>query len=318
MLELERVDLIPLFFLLGMLAAWIKSDLAIPEDISKFLSIYLLLSLGLKGGQEVAKAANPSALWVTALLGLLCCWLIAVAYFALLRKSVGIANATALAASFGSVSAVTYIAGEGLLSNLGVPFSGHMVAVMALMELPAIMLALYYYKKNLTRGDGSGTVFQGNLLAAKSVVLLLGGFAIGMAMPAESFQQIAPVFKDPFKGVLAFFLLDLGLLAQRQLRSAWEYRLKALLIAIGGPLIFGAITCVAANLAGLERGDAFLLSVLAGSASYIAAPAAIRASVPTANPGLYVALPLGLTFPFNLTLGLPFYYWLSGALSRVL
>lgn len=314
MIELEKIDLIPLFFFLGMVAAWMKSDLEIPESVSKFLSIYLLLSLGLKGGQEVAKAASPSALMVSALLGLLFCWLIAFTYFKLLRKPLGAANAAGLAASFGSVSAVTYIAAEALLSNLQISFSGHMVAVMAIMEVPAIILALFYFRRSLTSGDARLPSFEGGLFSAKSVVLLLGGFLIGSLMPSASFAQIAPVFKDPFKGVLAFFLLDLGILAQRQLSSAWAYKFKALFIGVLGPISFGTLMSFIGTGVGLERGDVFLLSVLAGSASYIAAPAAVRASVPGANPSLYVALPLGLTFPFNLTLGLPYYYWLTGVL----
>jgi hypothetical protein len=317
MFELEKVDLIPLFFFLGMSAAWMKSDLEVPESVSKFLSIYLLLSLGLKGGQEVAKAASPYSLLVAALLGLLFCWLIAAAYFKSLQRKLGAANAASLAASFGSVSAVTYIAAEALLTNLRVPFSGHMVAVMAIMEVPAIIIALFYFRRSLTLGEAHLPSFQGGLFSAKSVVLLLGGFFIGSLMPATSFFQIAPVFKDPFKGVLAFFLLDLGILAQRQLGAAWAYRAKAIFIAILAPLGFGTLMLAVATAVNLERGDSFLLSVLAGSASYIAAPAAIRSSIQGANPSLYVALPLGLTFPFNLTLGLPYYYWLSGALQTL-
>lgn len=312
MFDLAKIDLIPLFFFLGMIAAWLKSDLEIPEPISKFLSIYLLLSLGLKGGQEVAKAVSPAALLVSVLLGLLFCWLISKTFFAALKRPLGAANAAGLAASFGSVSAVTYIAAEALLTNLKISFSGHMVAVMAIMEVPAIILALYYFRRSFDSTGVQLPSFQGGLFSAKSVVLLLGGFVIGSVMPPASFEQIAPVFKDPFKGVLAFFLLDLGILAQRQLHSAWAYKAKALVVGIMGPLVFGTMMSLVATASGLERGDVFLLSVLAGSASYIAAPAAIRSSIPGANPSLYVALPLGLTFPFNLTLGLPYYFWLSG------
>jgi hypothetical protein len=313
MQHLINIDLIVLFFFLGVIGSWLKSDLAIPDAVSRFLSIFLLLSLGLKGGHEVRFAQDLTGFGSALIIGMATCIAIPLVAFYSLRRSVGPANATAIAASYGSVSAVTFITAIGLLANEGITSSGYMIAVMALMEIPAILLAFWIYKlyapvqKN---AEGSSSI-----LTSKSVVLLLGGFVIGLLMNESSWESIAPVMKDSFKGVLAFFLLDLGIAAQRQLKPAWQHKTLALIIACFFPLLVGTIVLVITGFTEMSAGDQILMAVLAGSASYIAAPAAIRSSIPEANPSLYVALPLALTFPMNVVFGIPFYIELNQLLN---
>ncbi len=306
-------DLTFLFFFLGVVAAWLKSDLEIPIPISKFLSVFLLLSLGLKGGHEVAIAPDLSGFYIVSLLGLSSCVLIPYYLFPLLKRRIGPSDAAALAACYGSVSAVTLVAAQEFLRIQGIAFSGYMVALMALMEIPAILIALNFYRRSNLTADSQTQA--PSMFTAKSVVLLLGGFLIGFAMNESSWAGIAPVVQGNFKGVLAFFLLDLGLAAQKQLREAWRYKATALFTACLLPLVHGSVILLLGHWTGVERGDLILLAVLAGSASYIAAPAAIRASIPLANPSLFVALPLAMTFPMNVVLGIPFYSWLSSLLS---
>lgn len=306
------LDLIVLFFFLGVLASWAKSDLEFPEAISKFFSIFLLLSLGLKGGQEVRNAENLEGFSEVLLLGLSSCALIPLVLFSALRKKLGPADAAGIAAAYGSVSAVTLIAAQGALTNHGIAYSGYMTAVMALMEIPAIMIALSLYRRARGAPDsGSGGP---SLWATKSVVLLLGGFLIGALMTPSSFASIAPVVRDSFKGVLAFFLLDLGIAAQRHARAAWRHNGPALVLGVFAPLIHGTLALAASSFFAISLGDRVLLAVLVGSASYIAAPAAIRSAIPQANASLYVALPLALTFPVNLVLGIPLYVQLASRL----
>jgi uncharacterized protein len=312
--SLVSFDLTFLFFFLGVVASWIKSDLEVPESASKFLSVFLLLSLGLKGGHEVAIATDLSEFYLVSIIGLASCVLIPYYMFPLLKGRLGAPNAAALAACYGSVSAVTLIAAQEFLKLRGIEFSGYMVALMALMEIPAILIALCFFRR-ACRVSNSNTKAP-SILAAKSVVLLVGGFLIGLAMNDTSWEGIAPVVQGNFKGVLAFFLLDLGLSAQKQLREAWKFKGMALLTACLLPLINGTAVLMVAHWANVSQGDQIILAVLAGSASYIAAPAAIRSSIPTANPSLFVALPLAMTFPMNVLIGIPIYHWLSSFLIQ--
>jgi len=315
MSHLANFDLIILFFILGAFASWIRSDLEVPDSVSKFLSIFLLLSLGLKGGHEVRVAENLFGFLPTLSIGLISCFALPVVLFFALKNRLGIANASALSASYGSVSAVTFITAQGILENEGISFSGYMVAVMALMEIPAILIGVFLYQKFSSASHIGNRSLLKSILSTKSVVLLLGGFFIGVSMNEGSWGGIAPVVQDCFKGVLAFFLLDLGIIAQRQLREAWKSKAIASPIAIFTPLIFGSIALVAGHFLGLSQGDQILLGVLVGSASYIAAPAANRSSIPEANPSLYLALPLALTFPMNLVVGIPLYIELSSMIA---
>lgn len=313
--HLLNIDLIVLFFFLGALASWMKSDLELPQAISKFLSIFLLLSLGLKGGHEVRSAEELSGFALALALGLATCIVVPVYLYFWLRRKLGLANAAALAACYGSVSAVTLITAQGMLENENIAFSGYIVAVMALMEVPAIIIAFYLYRRSIgyNAGEGSNTLLS--LLSAKSVVLLVGGFIIGLLMNETSWAALAPVVQDCFKGVLAFFLLDLGVAAQRQLGEAWRYKATAIMVACVLPLVHGSAALLGGSLLGLAAGDQILMAVLAGSASYIAAPAAISANLPEASPSLYTALPLALTFPMNVVFGIPLYIELAQRLG---
>lgn len=312
--HLSSIDPVILFFFLGMLASWMRSDLEIPQATAKFLSIFLLTSLGLKGGHEVRMAQDLGQLGPILLIGIFSCLAIPAYMYFWLRRSLGAANAAALAAAYGSVSAVTFIAAKGFLNNEQIPFSGFMVAVMALMEIPAIVLAISLYRRERGRAltdESASEVHRGSIWSAKSVVLLLGGFVIGFLMNEPAWESVRPVVKDAFKGVLAFFLLDLGISAQRQLANAWKYKWSAILIGCLTPAIHGCLTLLVARIFGVSLGDQVLLAVLAGSASYIAAPAAIRGSISEANPSLYVALPLALTFPVNVLVWIPVYIGLA-------
>lgn len=311
MSHLGNLDLSILFFVLGAFASWIKSDLEIPEPVAKFLSIFLLLSLGLKGGHEVRIAENLNGFLPSLSLGLASCFVLPVILFLVLKNRLGFANAAAVSASYGSVSAVTFVTAQSILGNEGLDFSGYMVAVMALMEIPAILIAVYLYQNSLSHSKNSNWHVFKSIFSAKSVVLLLGGFIIGISMNQGSWGSIAPVVQGSFKGVLAFFLLDLGVVAQRQLREAWKYKLVAIPIALLAPLAFGALALLVGHWSGISQGNQILLAVSVGSGSYIAAPAAIRSSIPNANPSLYLAMPLALTFPMNLLFGIPFYIEMS-------
>lgn len=316
MSHFANFDLIILFFVLGALASWVKSDLEISESISKFLSIFLLLSLGLKGGHEVRISESFLGFAPVISLGLISCLVLPLCMFFLVKSRLGAADSAALSASYGSVSAVTFITAQGILESKGISFSGYMVAIMALMEIPAILIAVYLYKRFSNDSRFGHSIFA-SIFSAKSVVLLLGGFVIGILMNEKSWTGISPVVQGSFKGVLAFFLLDLGVIAQKQFKKAWNYKSVVLPLAFIFPLLSGTIAMVGGHFLGIPQGDLVLLATLIGSASYIAAPAAIRASVPEANPSLYLAMPLALTFPLNIIFGIPFYIELSRLITQV-
>ena len=317
MSQLANFDLIILFFILGAVASWMRYDLEISESVSKFLSIFLLLSLGLKGGHEVRFAESLTGFMPSISLGLISCLALPVAMFFLIKNRLGIANASALSASYGSVSAVTFITAQGILENEGLAFSGYMVAIMALMEIPAILMGVFLYQKFSKTSASSPSIFS-SIFSAKLVVLLLGGLATGLAMNEKSWNGISPVIQGSFKGVLAFFLLDLGIVAQKQLREAWKFKFIIVPLAIIFPLFRRTTSLAIGHFIGVSPGDLVLLATLVGSASYIAAPVAMRTSIPAANPRLYLALPLSLTFPMNLLFGIPFSiemsFWLPNSL----
>lgn len=310
-------DLIILFFVLGSVASWIRSDLEVPDSVSKFLSIFLLLSLGLKGGHEVRVANDLFGFLPSLSLGLASCLAFPLVIFFILKNRLGVANASALSASYGSVSAVTFITAQSILENEGIASSGYLVAVMALMEIPAILIGVFLYEKFRGSTVNTNRSIIKSILSTKSFVLLIGGFIIGLSMNPGSWSSIAPVIQGSFKGVLAFFLLDLGIVAQKQLREAWKFKKFVMPVAVVLPLLFGSLSLLVGAFLGLSQGDQIIMAVLAGSASYIAAPATIRASIPDANPGLYLALPLAITFPMNLIFGIPFYIEVSQWLSAL-
>lgn len=298
-----------LFFLLGALAALARSDLAIPEPIAKAMSLYLMAAIGLKGGVSVAAHGLEAGLIWAALAALALSFLLPLPAFALLRGFGRLdgTNAGAVAAHYGSVSVVTYVTATEMLRIAGTPPAGYMVAALALMETPAIVSGLLLARRSAGQGtrDGDNAGLWHEVLLNGAVVLLIGSFVIGMIAGPERFAPVAPVFEGGFRGILCLFLLDMGLIAVRRLRDARSLTLRLATIAILLPVVNGAIGVGIGTLIGLDVGSAAALGVLAASASYIAVPAAMRLALPSADPGLYLAMSLGITFPFNVVVGIP-------------
>lgn len=301
-----------LFFVFGLFAGRLRSNLEIPPPIARFLSLYLLMALGLKGGFALAK----SGLTTEVSLSLACALLLAVAVpilgYGLLKQVVNRFDAAALAATYGSVSAVTFITAVQFLDNRGLAYGGHMAAAMALMESPAIIMAVLL--ANLARQRDSGSTHRPPMkhilhesLTDGAQLLLLGSMAVGLLTGESGKAAMQPFTGDLFKGMLAFFLLDMGLLAARNLGSLRGRSPWLLGYALGAPLVHASLALSLAVLCGLSAGNATLLMVLAASASYIAVPAVVRVAIPEANPSLYFGMSLGLTFPFNILVGIPLY-----------
>ncbi|MGK7394739.1 MAG: sodium-dependent bicarbonate transport family permease [Candidatus Cyclobacteriaceae bacterium M3_2C_046] len=304
-----------LFFFLGLLARWIKSDLEIPPTISKFLSLYLLFSIGLKGGAELQHSGFTPEVFSALGLALFLSVLVPVYSFYILKKRFDIYNAGAIAATYGSISAVTFVTAISFLQASQVKFGGFMVASMALMESPAIVLGVLLIRL-YSQGNGqeSISVVIREAFTNGSVVLILGALIIGVAVPDQQMAAIEPFSQDLFKGILTFFLLDMGLLAGKRLQGLRQSGWFAFLFALLSPLINASIALLLAYWIGLSPGNTLLIMVLAASASYIAVPAALRMAVPEANPGIYIPMSLALTFPFNIIIGIPLYYYLINLL----
>ncbi|MEM9099109.1 MAG: sodium-dependent bicarbonate transport family permease [Pseudomonadota bacterium] len=297
-----------LAFILGVGAALARSDLTFPEAAAKALSIYLLFAIGFKGGVSVTDHGVDATLLLTLLLGVLLSALIPFIAFALLQVMTRLdrTNAAAVAAHYGSISIVTFVAGTSVLESQGIKAEGFMVAVAAAMEAPAILSALWLLSRNgSTRMDAR---LWREILFNGSIVLLVGSFVIGLITGPDGMTEIEGLMVAPFKGALCLFLLDMGLIAGRGLRQS-RGLLTFSLVGFGilMPMIGAVLGAGAALLLSLSTGGTLLLMVLSASASYIAVPAAMRVAVPEADPGIYLTLSLGITFPFNLTLGLPIY-----------
>ncbi len=307
-----------LFFLLGMIAALVRSDLAIPDAFAKALSLFLILAIGFKGGAAVAAHGLDAQLALTGLAGIAFSFLVPFLGFALLRATTGLGrvDAAAVAAHYGSVSLVTFIAASALLAQAGVTSSGGMVAVLAVMETPAILAGLLLARRaGPDRAPTGGTILHEVFLNG-AVVLLLGAFAIGALTGERGMAVLAPLIVTPFQGILCLFLLDMGLIAgARLLASGGRLAPSVLAFALYMPLLGAALGTAASLAIGLGTGDALLFITLCASASYIAVPAALRLALPQANAGIYLTLALAVTFPFNLTLGLPLYAFLAQAIQ---
>jgi hypothetical protein len=308
---------IVLSFALGLGAALAKSDLSIPEAAAKALSIYLLFAIGFKGGVSVADHGVDLTLGLSLVAGVLLSALLPLIAFALLRaiSRMDSLNAAAVAGHYGSISIVTFVAASSILESRGIGSEGYMVAVAAAMEAPAILAALWL----VSRGEGGGRMDPGlyrEIMLNGSIVLLLGAFAIGWITGPEGLAQIDSFIVAPFKGVLCLFLLDMGLVAGRGMKKGRDaLGTGSLVFGIAMPLIGGAAGLLAALALGLSTGGTVLLMTLSASASYIAVPAAMRVALPEANPSIYLTLSLGVTFPFNLTLGIPIYLAAAQALT---
>ncbi len=298
-----------LFFFLGVLACVVGSDLEIPQPLPKFFSLYLLLSIGFKGGVELAKSGfHAEVAWTLAAAVGMAMLLPAVTFF-ILRRKLDVSNAAAVAATYGSISAVTFIAATSFLSLLNLKSSGYMVAAMALMESPAIVVGIALARFTATRKE-RGFDWSGLLRDAffnGSVLVLVGALVIGMMTGEAGGKALAPFTTDIFKGMLCLFLLDMGLVSARRLEAIKQLGAFPIGFALAVPLVSAALAILLARLIGLGCGDALLFTTLCASASYIAVPAAMRMALPEANPGLYVTMSLAITFPFNIILGLPLY-----------
>ncbi|MEC9344817.1 MAG: sodium-dependent bicarbonate transport family permease [Pseudomonadota bacterium] len=307
-----------LSFVLGLLAALARSDLTFPEAVAKGLSLYLLFAIGFKGGVGVAAHGVDARLVAALLTGVALSFLLPFLAYGLLRTlaTVSVVDAAAVAGHYGSISIVTFLAATSLLAGTGIASEGYMVAVAAAMEAPAILSALWLASRGRGADERVGGDLWREILLNGSIVLLLGAFVIGWVTGADGLAQIEAFIVVPFKGVLCLFLLDMGLVAGRGLRSSGQV-LSPGTVAFGVlmPLAGAALGLAGGLLLGLSQGGVVLLMVLAASASYIAVPAAMRVALPAANPALSLTLALGVTFPFNLTLGIPLYTMVARALT---
>jgi hypothetical protein len=311
-----------LFFFLGVIAVAVRSDLEIPGQIAKALSLYLLFAIGFKGGVALAESAVDATVVLTLLAAMAMSALIPIYTFFLLRRRMPVADAAAVAATYGSVSAVTFVTAAGYLDIQGVDWSGYLVAAMALMESPAIIIGILLYSRYAGKATSAANSFSWKQLLNESmfngsVLLILGSMLIGWITGSEGMAQVQPLVKDLFLGLLCLFLLDMGIVAARRFRdflqtadSAQRGRHLRLMLAtaLGIPLLNAMVALGLARLLGLSEGNALLFVVLAASGSYIAVPAAMRLALPEASPGTYLTMSLAITFPFNLLIGIPAYH----------
>ena len=299
-----------LAFALGLVATLLRSDLRFPEAVTSLLSTYLLFSIGLKGGIELRNAslgdiAAPTL--VTLVIGLL----VPVVAYRVARTFVGlsVADAASMAAHYGSVSAVTFSAAETFTRAAGTLGEGYLPALVALLEIPGIVVAMVIASRALGGRDLRSAVHE--VVTGKSIMLLVGGLLIGCFANQQGIEKVQPLFKDLFAGVLVLFLLDLGTLAAQRLKTLKAVGIRLVVFAIGMPIIFGTVGVLGGTLAGLSVGGAAVLGAMAASASYIAAPAAVRVGLPEADVGLSLGAALGMTFPFNLAIGIPLFHELA-------
>jgi hypothetical protein len=298
-----------LFFILGVLAVKLKSDLEIPPTSAKFIALYLMISIGFKGGQELSHSEFTSGIFWALAFGVLLSASIPFYTFFILKRKLGVPNAAAIAAAYGSISAVTFVAAAAFLEAQGISFGGHMVAVMALMEAPAIISGVILLRKNTpSKSEGGLKQIIIHAFTNSSVLLILGSLVIGLIADEKQAEGIKPFITDIFKGFLAVFLLDMGITSGRKLKAFFKTGFFSSLFATLIPLINGVIVAYISQWVSPEVGDRLIFAILAASASYIAVPAAMKLSNPEADEGLYVPMALAVTFPFNLTLGMPIYW----------
>ncbi len=302
-----------LFFFLGMTAIFVKSDLEVPPPIPKLFSLYLLFAIGFKGGVELAKSGINQEVLLTLAAAILMACAVPIYTFFILKLKLDPYNAAAIAATYGSISAVTFITASSFLEQLNVNFDGYMVAALALMESPAIIVGLilvnvFTTEKKEEREFSWPEVLQEAFLNG-SVFLLVGSLLIGVLTGEHGWQVLSPFTQDMFYGVLTFFLLDMGLVAAKRIKDLKKAGVFLISFAILTPILNAGIGLLIARLINMPEGDALLFSVLCASASYIAVPAAMRLTVPEANPSLYISTALAVTFPFNIIVGIPLYQY---------
>ena len=301
-----------LFFILGIIAVLVKSDLEIPPNSSKFISLYLLFAIGFKGGQELSHETFNTEIAASMLFGIGISMAIPIYTFFLLKKQLNPYNAAAIAAAYGSVSAVTFVTAVSFLEIQHLQLQGHMVAIMALMESPAIIVGLLLLTLSKEVDSKELAIKKRTVLKHAftngSVLLILGSLCIGFMANAEQAEGIKPFTDDLFKGFLAIFLLDMGISSGKKLKAFFSFGWFPLVFAIVIPLINGCLVAVLSAAVTSDVSNRFIFAILAASTSYIAVPAAMKISVPKANPGLYLPMALAVTFPINITIGMPIYF----------
>lgn len=306
-----------LFFILGGLSRVFKSHLEVPQPIAKAMALFLLITIGLKGGVEISSHGLKSEVVLVAAAGLALSVLIPLFWFNIIRRKVSEVNAAAIAATYGSVSAITFVTAVNFLDSLSVSYDGYLIAVMALMEGPPIVVGVLLAKM---RGKPSGKPplrlehMLHEAFMNQAVFVLLGCLIIGSLIGESGFHDLKPFFDYPFKGVLCLFLLDMGVVVGRRLPELKKLGLFLLGLAILIPVVNAAFGIGASYLLGLDPGNALLLTVLAAGASYIAVPAALSVSLPEANQAIYISMSLAVTFPLNVLAGIPLYYSIINAL----
>ena len=299
-----------LFFILGVIAIMVRSDLEIPESSSKFIALYLLFAIGFKGGQELAHSKFNAEILYSILFGLLIASTIPLYTFFILKRRMSVSNAGAIAATYGSISAVTFVSAVSFLEAQKVSFGGHMVAVMALMESPAIIVGIILmiqYEGDTNNKNKVRDIIQHSFTNG-SVFLILGSLIIGLIADSKQAEGIKPFTNDIFKGFLAIFLLEMGMVTARRFSAFRKHGLFLFVFAIIIPAINGCIVAFASVFVTHDVGNRFIFAILAASASYIAVPAAMRLAAPKADPGIFIPMALGITFPFNITIGIPLYF----------
>lgn len=301
-----------LFFFLGMIAVFLKSDLEIPQPLPKLFSLYLLIAIGFKGGYEIEESGINAEIAVTLLAAIAMASIVPIYSFFILKIKLDAYNAAAIAATYGSISAVTFITAGSFLDQLHIPFGGHMVAALALMESPAIIVGLLLVRI-YTNDQNDDSEFSWSSVLREaflngSVLLLIGSLLIGILTGENGWHKLEPFTEGIFYGALTFFLLDMGLVAAKKIRDFRKGGSFLIGFSILMPVFNAVIGIAIARLVGMSEGNALLFAVLAASASYIAVPAAMRMTVPEANPSLYISMALALTFPFNIIIGIPIYF----------
>lgn len=309
---------IVLAFLLGTLAGAVKSELELPEAVVKLLAIYLLFSLGITGGRELAKAEMGS-LWPLLCITVLMTFGIPTLAYTIMRRlgRMDISNSAAIAAHYGSVSTATFFASMSFAKAMGTPAEGYMAAMVALMEFGVIyslVIARIAMGRTKSGGVQASELFL-SVIRGRGILLLVGGMLIGYIATDAQWQQISPFYEGLFRGMLMLFLLEMGITAARQIQAFRQVGFFMAGFGVVMPILHGMVGVSLGHMVGLSIGGAFVFGAICASASFIDAPAACRASLPEAHPGIYLTSSLGVTLPFNLLLGLPLYYqyakWLS-------
>jgi hypothetical protein len=300
-----------LFFFMGMLAVFWKSDLEIPQPLPKLFSLYLLLSIGFKGGHELADSGINLQIALTLIAAIVMASIVPVYTFFILKLKLDNYNAAAIAATYGSISAVTFITASSFLEKLHISYGGHMVAALALMESPAIIVGLILVRVFAPKTEDEKEFSWGKVMHEAflngSVFLLVGSLIVGLLTGDKGWEKLQPFTQGIFYGVLTFFLLDMGLIAAKRIKDLSKTGSFLIGFSVFIPIINAILGILISKVLGMGEGNGLLFAVLCASASYIAVPAAMRLTVPEANPSLYVSMALALTFPFNIIVGIPLY-----------